>query len=128
MDIKATSDDGSLPEDNYLAKYLKLLTEAAAKGNRRLDIAQHLHEHLSEAGFEEVTETSYKLPMGIWPKQKELKAIGLFHREQFLEGIQGIAMGFFTRVLGWGMDELEVLLAMVRKDVKNPQYHIYWRT
>ncbi|KAI9867345.1 MAG: hypothetical protein M1830_005829, partial [Pleopsidium flavum] len=63
MDIKATSDDGSLPEDNYLSKYLKLLTEAAAKGNRRLDIAPHLHEYLQEAGFEEVTETSFKLPM-----------------------------------------------------------------
>lgn len=128
MDIKATSDDGSLPPDNHLTQYLNLLIEAAAKSNRKLDIATDLHGLVTAAGFTDLEETAYKLPMGTWPKSRELKAIGLFHREQFLEGIQGIAMGFFTRSLGWSVQEVEVLLAKVRNDVKNPQYHTYWRT
>lgn len=128
MDIIPSSDDGSLPPDNYITQHLQYLTEAAAKMNRRLDIATHLHELLADAGFVRVTEIPYKLPMGIWPKQKNLKTIGFFHREQFLEGLQGMAMGFFTRALLWTPQEVEVFLARVRKDVRNPSFHTYWRT
>lgn len=128
MDIIPSSDDGSLPPDNYITKYFQHLTEAAAQMNRRLDIAIHLQQLVADAGFVRVTEIPYKLPMGTWPKQKNLKNVGFFHREQFLEGLQGMAMGFFTRALRWTPQEVEVFLTRVRKDVKDPSFHSYWRT
>ena len=128
MDIIPSSDDGSLPADNYITKHLQYITEAGAKMNRRLDIAPHLHQLVADAGFVRVTEVPCKLPMGIWPKERKLKTIGFFHREQFLEGLQGMAMGFFTRALGWTPQEVEVFLVRVRKDLKDPNFHSYWRT
>ena len=128
MDFASTSDDGSLPADNYITKFQRYCTEATAKFGRRLDIAQRMGPMLAETGFKKLTETPFKLPMGPWPADKNLNAIGYFHREQFLEGVQGMAMGFFTRALGWTREEVEVFLVSVRQDLNNPKYHSYWRT
>lgn len=40
--------------------------------------------------------------------------------------ILGISLAFFTRGLGWTVEELEVFLVKVRKDMKNSQIHAYW--
>lgn len=39
------------------------------------------------------------------------------------EGLQGISLRPFTKVLGWKPDELELLLVDVRKDLCNPRMH-----
>lgn len=41
-------------------------------------------------------------------------------------GLSAITLALFTRVLGWTADEVEVFVANVRKDIRNPAYHCYW--
>lgn len=84
-------------------------------------------QKLKEAGFEDVQTEAYKLPMGTWPKDQRLKTIGACNREQFLQGLNGIAMGVFTRLLGWKSEEVEVFIAKVRNDVNNAKLHGYWK-
>jgi hypothetical protein len=43
-----------------------------------------------------------------------------------MEGLQGISLALFTRVLGWTAEELEVFLVDVRKQFKNKSVHGYW--
>lgn len=43
----------------------------------------------------------------------------------FMEGLGGFSMGPFTRLLGWTSDEVEVLLAGVRKEFGTRSYHGY---
>jgi hypothetical protein len=39
------------------------------------------------------------------------------------EGIQGMSLRLFIQWLGWERDEMELLIAEVRKDLKNPKIH-----
>lgn len=68
-----------------------------------------------------------KLPMGPWPKDKRLKTVGYCHREQFLQGLSGIAMGLLTRIRHWSKDEVEIFVALIRKEVMNRKIHGYWK-
>ena len=84
-------------------------------------------QKLKDAGFEDIKSEAFKLPMGSWPKDPKLKAIGTYNRAQFLQGLNGIAMGLFTRLLDWKPEEVEVFVARIRSDVNNPKLHGYWR-
>jgi hypothetical protein len=50
----------------------------------------------------------------------------MWAHENIVSGLQGISVALFTRVLGWSTEELEVLMAGVRKDLKNRKMHCYW--
>lgn len=46
---------------------------------------------------------------------------------QLTEGLEGITMALLTRVHKWKMEEVQVLLAQVRKDLKNHRIHSYYK-
>ncbi|PNY25090.1 Phosphoethanolamine N-methyltransferase 1 [Tolypocladium capitatum] len=70
---------------------------------------------MREAGFTNVTERVFHVPIGTWPKNKVLKTVGLYWRTILLDGIQAIAMGPLTRGLHWNRDQVEVFLMDVRR-------------
>ena len=39
--------------------------------------------------------------------------------------VEAYALALFTRVLGWSNEQTQVFLAEVRKEVKNPNAHMY---
>jgi hypothetical protein len=50
----------------------------------------------------------------------------MWNHLQSLEGMEGFILGPFTRQLDWSPDEVQVLLAGVRKDMKDPDLHVYF--
>ena len=127
MGLLSTSDDGTVSETHNLVKFLDDITTAAEKVACDLRVAPKFGELLKEARFENVNHKVFKLPMGPWPKDRRLKMIGFCHRERFLQGLSGIAMGLFDRLLNWSRDYVEVYLTQVRKDFADPRIHGYWR-
>ena len=53
------------------------------------------------------------------------KKIGAWFHLQTKEGLEGFTLRLFTKVLGWQIEEVQVLLAAVRKDMDNPKIHVY---
>ena len=53
------------------------------------------------------------------------KKIGAWYHTQTSEGLEGFTLRLFTKVLGWKIEEVQVLLASVRKDMKDPKIHVY---
>ncbi|MBE3046337.1 hypothetical protein IMZ48_28145 [Candidatus Bathyarchaeota archaeon] len=56
---------------------------------------------------------------------------GIWNHENALNGIAAISLAVFTRPtseggLGWSSEEVQVLLAGVRKDLKDTRIHAYW--
>jgi hypothetical protein len=43
------------------------------------------------------------------------------------EAAPAYSLALFTRVLGWQKEEVEILMAGVRNDLKNLNYHLYTR-
>lgn len=54
------------------------------------------------------------------------KAIGMWTLENFTSGLSAFSMAFFTRVLGWSKEEVEVFLVDVRREMNNRKVHAYW--
>jgi hypothetical protein len=40
---------------------------------------------------------------------------------QFLDGLEAISLRVFIHVLGWKLEEVQVFLSQVRKDMLNPK-------
>lgn len=46
--------------------------------------------------------------------------------ENITSGLEGLSAAVYTRVLGWSKEELDVLLAGVRNEMKDTKIHSYW--
>lgn len=120
-------DDDSLTEDmstfRWLAEFRRLSEPLG------FDITPQLPQMLEEAGFEDVELTQRIVPMGTWPKDPALKEIGRWFRVQFLEGaIEAYTLALFTRAGNWKNEEVQVLLALVRDELKSNKVHLYTST
>lgn len=57
---------------------------------------------------------------------------GIWNLENMVSALGALTLALFTRPeneggLGWTREEAEVLLAGVRKDLKNTSIHAYWQ-
>lgn len=120
-------DDGTLHEDSSTFKWLSEFRRLSAPLG--FDIAPRLPDLLTQAGFEDVELTQKIVPLGAWPKDKALKEIGRWFRVQFLEmALEAYTMALFTRFGNWKYEEVQVLLAMVRNELKSDRIHLYTYT
>ncbi len=71
-DIKLFSDDGSLPPDSAMVRWDDLCIEAFEKLGREPRPGPLLKGHLEGAGFANVREHVYRLPLGSWPRDKRM--------------------------------------------------------
>ena len=65
---------------------------------------------MEAAGFVDVHEEISKIPIGTWPKRKELKKIGAFESINMVEGIEGLSLRLLGKVLGMPSAEVQILL------------------
>jgi hypothetical protein len=101
-------EDGTMPPDWDLLEWSRLADEAAEKAGRPVKIAHNLKKWYEEAGFIDVQEMIFKLPINQWPQDKHLKALGAMWEENMLIGLSGFSMALFSRVLAWSKNEIEV--------------------
>ncbi|KAF9877757.1 methyltransferase domain-containing protein [Colletotrichum karsti] len=125
-DIYSKSDDDSLKSEHALFKWADLLMEASVKLGAAWVDPPKLKDIMIEAGFEDVSMSTYKWPSNTWPKERKFKELGMWSHENFMEGIEGVTMAPFTRALNWTPEEVSVFLIDVRKDGKDRNIHAYW--
>ncbi|KAI4263346.1 MAG: hypothetical protein L6R42_001503 [Xanthoria sp. 1 TBL-2021] len=138
-DIVFYSEDGTLTDDRELSsdtmqttsngmtvpiqKWITTFLQAARDFGRDPCPGPRLGGLMRDAGFQNVQEHKYKVPIGPWPKDKHLKTIGAWNLVQIENGLEGFTLRLFTQTLGWKSEEVHVLLANVRKDLRNPKIH-----
>lgn len=118
-------DDDSMKSDWIYRDWVKTLDTAAMESGRPLRIANKLKRWYEEAGFINVREEVFKLPINSWPKDPRFKMMGRFTEQSMLEGLQGFSLAFFHRTLGWTKDEIEVYLVQIRKAIQDRNVHGY---
>ena len=123
FDPQYYSDDGSLKEDHSLHKYVTMFMDAAKDFGRISQPGPLIEGWMKDAGFENIVHEKFRLPIGPWPKDKHLKTLGAWNLVQLEDGLEGFVLRLFTQQLGWQKGEVEVLLAKVRKDLRDPRIH-----
>ena len=67
-----------------------------------------LGEDMKAAGFVDIVVKEFKLPMGPWPADEQLRQAGLATMVATLDGCFGMSLKIFKTGLGWSVEELEV--------------------
>lgn len=122
-----TCDDGTLPENSPALRWTQLLVESSTKIGCPLDSPNNYKQLLTGAGFTNIVLTEYKWPMNSWPKDPKYKELGVWVYENIQQGLQALSLALFTKALGWTLQEVEVFLMEVRKDMKDKTKHGYWK-
>ncbi|KAF3386801.1 Secondary metabolism regulator LAE1 [Penicillium rolfsii] len=128
FDVRVRSDDGSLPADSVLAGWGDNFIGCAERAGRSLTTQETMRASIEAAGFVDVHERLYKVPMGPWAKDKLLKEIGLLNLQHWTAGLEGYAMWLLTKFgapTPWTKEEVELYLVNVRKELKDSRIHAY---
>lgn len=80
---------------------------------------------LEEAGFEDVVEETYDIPIGTWARGKTNKILGSWCKADTMGVLQGLSLAVLTKGLGMSAEEVEVLLVDVRKNIEDNNVHLY---
>lgn len=107
--------DGSMPPDHPVAQYWDLVTSGLAALGVDFNAALSLADMMRNAGFINVETRIFHVPIGIWPKNKVLKMVGLYWRTILVDGLSPIALGPYTRGLRWTKEQVDVWLVHVRQ-------------
>ncbi|KAK3356533.1 S-adenosyl-L-methionine-dependent methyltransferase [Lasiosphaeria hispida] len=119
-------DDGSMPVTFGLSKFLSNLREGFSRCGIDLLSLEKNEQRLRDAGFVGVKEKIWKIPIGPWAKDPELKTAGLYNRAVIYDALQGVSLMPYTRGLGWTPTEVEVFLVDVRKSLFDVTVHSYY--
>ncbi|KAF2087635.1 S-adenosyl-L-methionine-dependent methyltransferase [Saccharata proteae CBS 121410] len=125
IDHMPMSDDDSVKPDNAMYQYWQNVTDGLLNVGVQFRTASTLAGHMRAAGFVNVTERVFYVPIGVWPKNRQLREVGLYWRAVLMEGLEAIALGPLTRGLGWRKEEIAVFLANVRKAYLDPNTHAW---
>jgi SAM-dependent methyltransferase len=101
-------DDGTMPDNWPFKEWMATLDAAAMQADRPLRIASRLKRWYQEAGFLDVQEVVFKMPMNQWPRDRHLKILGRMSEDNWLSGLQALSLAPFSRTLSWSKDEIEV--------------------
>ncbi|KAK5459824.1 hypothetical protein LTS15_003953 [Exophiala xenobiotica] len=122
-----TSDDNTVPPDGGIAAWNRVGPECHKVLNRELQVLDGMKDNMLNVGFESVVEHRFKWPIGPWPKKPELKELGAWSRAHIETGLENWTLRLLTSVLGWTADEVRVLCANVRSEIRNPKVHAIQR-
>jgi hypothetical protein len=118
-------DDGTLPDNSPFLEWTRYQDDAAMRLGKPLRIANKLKKWYEQAGFVDVHEEVYKLPVNGWPKDPQFKMLGRFWEDSLLGGLQGFSLALFNRAFGWSQGEIEVYLVNVRRAISDRNVHAY---
>ncbi|MCJ1476471.1 hypothetical protein MMC13_005137 [Lambiella insularis] len=125
LDPRLASDDDSITKSPMHMLYMKLIVEASEQYGKPVPIYTDYKQFLEEAGFVDVKEYLFKIPINTWAKNKQLKEVGKYQLLNYHEGYEGIGIGLFTRSLNWQPSEFQVLLARLRVELKDRSIHAF---
>lgn len=145
MRIVPKSDDGSLPADHTLSQWAALFVEASNRFGKPLTVVDDMKQNMADAGFEEVTEVRYKVPVGPWPSDAKLKELGRWDLVYCDQGCEGWALFLLTHVMGvccsdgsmawqctvanvqqWNVEDVKELVSRYKEALRDPKVHSYF--
>lgn len=124
FDLVIRSDDGTL-DGITLQSWGDTLPQAGRAIGREPCPGPKLEEWVRNAGFMNIVSEVYKLPIGPWAKDPQFKLVGAYYHVSVFQGVEAFSLRLYLNILKWGDDELQVLMAKVRKDLNTRSIHSY---
>jgi hypothetical protein len=107
IDIMLTSDDGTVDENHFMHKWSTILSEAGEKLGKSLNLNEKMRDGMEAAGFEDVQERIFKVPIGSWPSDPKMKLLGRWAQLFCLEGVDSWALYLLSQVMKVGSNRIQ---------------------
>lgn len=78
-----------------------------------------IRKGLEGAGYVDVVERKWKVPIGGWSADLKLKEIGAYNLLFIDQSLEGFALFLLNVVLGWEVKEIEGLVGRMRKALRD---------
>ncbi|KAK8057251.1 hypothetical protein PG996_011188 [Apiospora saccharicola] len=112
-------------EGTALQKWNLGMLQAFKRIGQELDFIHGYPSKLAEAGFVNITERRYPVPVTCWAPGKRLQRIGALMRQNTAVVLEMYSETLFIGVLGWTKEELHTLMHNVRNDLLNNNIHCF---
>ncbi|KAG5661821.1 hypothetical protein KAF25_004060 [Fusarium avenaceum] len=125
---RVESDDGTVREGSALSQWEKFFVEGGRKLGRPFTIFEEGIQKaaMREVGFVDIEERDFKNPVGGWPKDPKQRDIGQYTQAAFEQDAKGTVLHMATS-LGWTEREITVFVAHLKRDIRSPKIHSYYR-
>jgi hypothetical protein len=124
---KLYCDDGTMPASYELLEWHRTQDEAAMSLGRPLRIANKLKNWFEQAGFVDVHEEVFAIPVNSWPRDARFKLLGKFMQWNMSQGVFAWTVEYFTKALQWTDAEVEVYMAHLRNTISDRSIHSYYK-
>ena len=81
---------------------------------------------IGDAGFVEVEETQYKVPIGSWSRDPIEKEIGKYGLAFMLESLEGFALFILKEIMDWEYEDIQVFVMEMRNAIRDPKIRPYY--
>ncbi|KAL7943646.1 S-adenosyl-L-methionine-dependent methyltransferase [Trichoderma barbatum] len=122
-----TSDDGTVTETCAMGQWGKFFITGGKKIGRSFTVVEDetQRKSIEAAGFVDIEEFNFKMPIGGWAKDPKLKELGQFAQMVLERDAEGYIV-FMANTLGWTREEILVYIGMLRRDVRSKNFHAYY--
>ncbi|WQF85851.1 Putative S-adenosyl-L-methionine-dependent methyltransferase superfamily [Colletotrichum destructivum] len=122
-DIQIRSQIQDLGDKHIYNTWIKALLDAIAKlGKVGLQCRDHgIAKNLEAAGFVDVVENKWPVPVGPWANNPLLKEVGICSLQFMDQSLEGFGTFLLKEVMGWEYAEILVAASEVRKALKDPR-------
>jgi hypothetical protein len=115
---------GEPPTESAVYRWNEVLLAGGAKAGRPWTNVQHYKRWMEEIGFEDVVEKTFYWPASPWARGKYFKDLAMYFQEDLLNALEGVSLKVMG-LAGWTVEEILVLLASVRNDIRDTSIHAF---
>ncbi|KAL5409983.1 hypothetical protein PMIN03_005677 [Paraphaeosphaeria minitans] len=132
FDTRFYTRGGEYAKDSKISQWADKIADGVRKFGTEPDPGAKMEGWVAEAGFTNIEARTFPFPVGTWPKDKKLKEIGAFNLLQLLDNLEALTMRIYQNAWGWSPEEVKVLCAGLRRELKNPKlllqhnYYVVW--
>ena len=109
VEIKVYCDDDTRKPDGELERLAEMTQVMSSTHGAYFQIAENMSTMMRDAGFTDVREAKYKLPVGWWSADPKYKEIGKFFERFYKTGLQGWLMHIWTKSMGVSQGRSQVV-------------------
>ncbi|KAH8675191.1 S-adenosyl-L-methionine-dependent methyltransferase [Ilyonectria robusta] len=123
------SDDGTADDETAMQTWNELVREGGKKFGRTFCVVEEGLQvpGIKAAGFVDIQEANYKVPVGRWAKDPKLRDVGQFLRSTMENDMEGYTLLLWHNIMCWPKDEYQVFLLGLRQALKNKRVHSYMK-
>ncbi|KAF8242002.1 S-adenosyl-L-methionine-dependent methyltransferase [Wilcoxina mikolae CBS 423.85] len=120
---KIHSDNPDIPSDLPFMHTMSLFASTSSRLGRVCGEELFVFkDYMATAGFVDITETRYRLPIGPWSSDPTGRELGRYNLLNFLEGIEGFALAVCSQE---GEGDAQDMVRKARKNILDKRARLY---